>query len=309
MRRCTEALPSPRTKLASSSIAPYRRRNGRPVARVAGGAGSYEATAALQTPGRSGPPAVRDRDAVFCVNAPHVALHTAWRLSVGCSMRQRAPRQPIERTLENESGSVLIDDFGAAGARHIRRDQLALDCGGGQPLVPKRDRKIGQPREIAGKGARRLRTRPFAAVHVDGQAENEGDRLSLGGQREQARCVGGKIPARDSLDGRREPPVGIACRHANRLAAEIKPDQGAASRQMRGRLGQGKDQCGHERGVARPRPADHLQAAAKGYAAALRCVCRPSAISSMILAEKASRSLGWREVITPWSTTTEESSE
>ena len=93
-------------------------------------------------------------------------------------------------------------------------------------------------------------------------AKNEGDRLSFGGQREQTRGVGGKIPARDSLDGRREPPVGIACRHANRLAAEIKPDQGAASRQMRGRLGQGKDQCGHERGVARPRPADHLQAAA-----------------------------------------------
>src|SRR5436190_943877 len=121
MRRCTEALPSPRTKLASSSIAPYRRRNGRPVARVAGGAGSYEATAALQTPGRSGPPAVRDRDAVFCVNAPHLALHTAWRLSVGCSMRQRAPRQPIERTLENESGSVLIDDFGAASAEKFPR--------------------------------------------------------------------------------------------------------------------------------------------------------------------------------------------
>jgi hypothetical protein len=50
-------------------------------------------------------------------------------------------------------------------------------------------------------------------------------------------------------------------------------------------------------------------AAAWCYAAALRLVCRPSAISSMIFAEKASRSPGWREVITPWSTTTGESSQ
>ena len=42
--------------------------------------------------------------------------------------------------------------------------------------------------------------------------------------------------------------------------------------------------------------------------AALRRGCRPSLTSSMILALKASRSPGLREVMTPWSTTTSESS-
>lgn len=42
-------------------------------------------------------------------------------------------------------------------------------------------------------------------------------------------------------------------------------------------------------------------------AAALRCLCRPSASSSMTLAEKASRSPGLRDVITLWSVTTCES--
>src|SRR5258707_13806584 len=43
--------------------------------------------------------------------------------------------------------------------------------------------------------------------------------------------------------------------------------------------------------------------------AALRCAWRPSATSSMIFLENASRSPGLREVITPWSLTTWESSQ
>jgi hypothetical protein len=44
--------------------------------------------------------------------------------------RQRAAAEPIERALQNVGGRVLIDHSGAAGARHIGRDQLALDRGG-----------------------------------------------------------------------------------------------------------------------------------------------------------------------------------
>src|SRR5262245_22153030 len=85
--------------------------------------------------------------------------------------RQRAAGEPIERALEDVGGRVLINHPSTAGARHIGRDQLALDRGGGQPLVPERDRKLGQPREVAGEGAGRLRARALAAVHVDGEPE------------------------------------------------------------------------------------------------------------------------------------------
>src|SRR5689334_5660940 len=53
--------------------------------------------------------------------------------------RQHAAAEPIERALQNVGGRVLIDDSGAAGARHIGRDQLTLDRGSRQPLVPQRD--------------------------------------------------------------------------------------------------------------------------------------------------------------------------
>src|SRR5262249_35458971 len=134
------------------------------------------------------------------------------------------------------------------------RGELALDWGGGQALVPERDRKLGQPREIACKGARRLRARTFAAVHIDGKSEHEGGGLPFGGKCEQARGIGGERLARDGLDRGREPPVGIARRDADRLGAEVEADQRAARGQMHRRLGQGKDQCRHRRWVTRVPP-------------------------------------------------------
>ena len=62
-------------------------------------------------------------------------------------------------------------------AADVGGDQVALDRGGGQPLVPERDRKLGQAREVAREGAGRLRARPLAAVHVDRQAEHEATAL------------------------------------------------------------------------------------------------------------------------------------
>src|SRR6266545_3074978 len=172
---------------------------------------------------------------------------------------QRAAGEPIERALENVRGGVLIDDPGTAGARHIRGDQLALDRGGGEPFVPEGDWKLGEPRKVACKGARGLRARTLAAVHVDGKPEHEGDRLPFRGKRKQPCRIGGERLARDGFDAGREPPVGIAGSNPDRLGAEIEPDQRAAGGQMRRRLGQGKDQCGHRRCVARAGGADYLQ--------------------------------------------------
>jgi len=69
-------------------------------------------------------------------------------------VRHYSSRQPVERSLQNEHGGMLIDDLGAAGAGHVGGDQLALDRGGGEALVPQRDRELRQARQIAGKGAR-----------------------------------------------------------------------------------------------------------------------------------------------------------
>src|SRR5262245_36247897 len=74
-------------------------------------------------------------------------------------------RQPVERALQDEHRGVLIDHRGALGAADVRADQFALDRGGGEPLVPQRNRQVGELFEIARERAGRLRARPFAAVH------------------------------------------------------------------------------------------------------------------------------------------------
>ena len=98
--------------------------------------------------------------------------------------RRRKPREPVERALQDEDGGVLVDHLGALRAAHVGGDQVALDRGGREPLVPQADRQRGQLGEIARKGARRLRARTFRAVHVDRQAEHEAGRVALGGERE-----------------------------------------------------------------------------------------------------------------------------
>ena len=92
--------------------------------------------------------------------------------------------------------------------------------------------KLGQPRQIAGEGARRLRARTFGAVHVDGKAEHEGGGLAFGREHEKPRGISGEILARDGLDAGGEPPVGIARGDADGLGAEVEADQRAADGQI-----------------------------------------------------------------------------
>src|SRR5262252_7369437 len=73
--------------------------------------------------------------------------------------------EAVERALQNEDRRVLVDHPGASGAADVVGDQLALDGGGRQPLVPEPNRKVGETREIAGEGAGRLGARALAAVH------------------------------------------------------------------------------------------------------------------------------------------------
>jgi hypothetical protein len=158
--------------------------------------------------------------------------------------------QPVERALQDEDGGVLVDHLGAPRPADVGGDELALDRGGGEPLVPQADRQLGQARQVAREGAGRLRARTFAAVHVDREPEHKARCLALGRQRQQSLRISGKILARDRLDGSGKPPVGIAGGDADGLAAEVEADQGAARRQMLRRFDEGKDQCRHWRGLA-----------------------------------------------------------
>ena len=133
---------------------------------------------------------------------------------------------------------MLVDHFGAAGAAHVHADQLALDGGGGEPLVPQRDRKIGQPGKVAGEGAGGLRARSLAGIHVDGQAEHEADGVALGGDGDDAGRVRLEGLALDGLDPGGEPPIGIGHGDANGLGAEVEPDQRTALRPVRGGVDQ-----------------------------------------------------------------------
>jgi hypothetical protein len=90
-----------------------------------------------------------------------------------CSLLLIEHVQPVGHVLQDEDGGVLVDDFGTPHAADVFGDQLALDCRGRQPLVPQPDRQRGQPGQIAGEGAGRLRPGALAAVHVDRQAEHE----------------------------------------------------------------------------------------------------------------------------------------
>ena len=52
---------------------------------------------------------------------------------------------------------MLIDHRGALFAADVRFDQLALDGGGRQALIPKRDRQVGELAKVARESSRRLR--------------------------------------------------------------------------------------------------------------------------------------------------------
>ena len=68
--------------------------------------------------------------------------------------------------MQNEGGGVLVDHRRAFLTAHVGCNEIALDRGGGEPLVPQRNRQIGELGEIAREGAGRLRARTFRAVHV-----------------------------------------------------------------------------------------------------------------------------------------------
>ena len=192
-----------------------------------------------------------------------ISKNTGSSAAMTTAIAQRVPaqlRQPVQRALQDEDRGMLVDHLGAAGAGDVHADQFALDGRGRQPLVPQRDGKAGEVGEIAGKGAGRLRARPLAAVHVDGQSEHEADRVAFARYRQQPRRVGLERLAVERFDAGRQPAVGIGDGDADGLGAEIEADRAPRSGQcvtasIRGRMGAGM--APHNTGAASWRKADH----------------------------------------------------
>ena len=163
----------------------------------------------------------------------------------------------------------MVDHLGATLARGIRLEQRALGGDGREPLVPEGDRQVGQPREVAGEGAGRLRPRPLAAVHVARQPEHQpadpprrGEREQRGGVGARTSCAGSSRAARRCA-GRCRRPRRRWCGCRGR--APSAPGPAAAPRRRRRR------RRGRSRSRPSPasRPAASIAASAAGVAGVL----------------------------------------
>src|SRR5665213_1718364 len=71
---------------------------------------------------------------------------------------------PVQQPLENIGGGGAIDDLAAPPARDVRLDHLALDRGGGHPLVPKCQGQVELRQQVVGELPDALDARSLAAV-------------------------------------------------------------------------------------------------------------------------------------------------
>src|SRR5262249_4324913 len=133
--------------------------------------------------------------------------------------------QSVERSLQDEGGSVLIDHGSTLPAADVGGNQFPLHRDGRKPLIPQSNRQFGELGEIAGEGAGRLRARALAAIHIDWQAKHESDGGAFTRKLEHALRVGGEALSCDGLHARCELSIGIAGGNADRLGAEIEADE------------------------------------------------------------------------------------
>ena len=95
-----------------------------------------------------------------------------------------------------EPGLVI----GATVAAEIGFDHHPGDCRGRQALVPEGNRQVDFGCKIAGKGARRLNSRALGSVHVERQAQDDGDHLVLPDEFDNALGVLGELGALDGFE-------------------------------------------------------------------------------------------------------------
>jgi hypothetical protein len=112
---------------------------------------------------------------------------------------------------------------------------------------------------MASERACRLRSRAFAAVHVDGKPEYDPNGLAIGAERKDTRSVERKFCPHDGLNPRGEAAVGIADGNANGFGAEVETDQGAAAGQQRRHFDEWEDGRGHGEDLSRSHHARQLR--------------------------------------------------
>src|SRR5215469_10823478 len=80
---------------------------------------------------------------------------------------------PVQQPLENVSSGRAVDDLAAALAGEVGLDHGALDCRGGETLVPEGDRQIAKRQQVACELTDGLRSRTLAPVELDRQTDHE----------------------------------------------------------------------------------------------------------------------------------------
>lgn len=153
--------------------------------------------------------------------------------------------QTVERALQDVGGRHSVDDFGAFGARGVLRDQFARYSRGRQALVPEGEGQGRELRKIAHEGARRLRARPFGAVHIERQPDDQGANIEIGRAFEQGGGVLRELHSPDRIERRREPPLNVRKRQSDGFGPEIQSHQPALRRQKRRQFFKGRRAHGH----------------------------------------------------------------
>ena len=120
----------------------------------------------------------------------------------------------------------------AALARGVGLDQMALDGGGREPLVPEGDRHRDMGREIAREGARRLRARAFRAIEIEGEAYDEGADLVRADRVLDGLHVGGELDAADRVVRRGDRARHVGQRKPDRLGADVEAEQPRIAREQ-----------------------------------------------------------------------------
>ena len=117
----------------------------------------------------------------------------------------------IEEALEDVASCELVDHFAAAVATGVGGDEHSLDRRTREAFVPEQDRQERLLAEVAGEGTSRLRAAAFGAVHVQREAEDNGDGRVFGDQLDEAGGICSELGPGDGFERIRR-----ACRTLNR---------------------------------------------------------------------------------------------
>ena len=194
-----------------------------------------------------------------------------WR---GC--RPKVSAEPIERALQDKRGRMLVDHRGALGAADIGRDQFALDRGGGEPLVPERDRQFGAAlRGCARRRASIARAGLRVPSMLSGSPSTKPDGAGVRRQVQQARGIGREFlramvstPAASLRSGSRDGD-------ADGLGAEVETDQRPRARASAAASTRGNDECRHPRCAIMRRSREANGAVDPALSSALFCPRSP----------------------------------